>query len=110
MFTENLDFFFDNDWNFSITISCAFSMQTSQINASSPSIRKLTSLSVLPQKEQIKLLEQESIKVSINNLFNFPNVNELVERKTLSIHGLIYEIGSGTLKLLNPLPDKFEII
>jgi len=61
-------------------------------------------------KEQIQLLENESIKVSINNLFEFPHVKELVKNQTLSIHGLIHDIGFGTLKSLNPLTEQFEII
>lgn len=62
------------------------------------------------KKEQIRLLEQESIMISVNNLFDFPDVKESVENKSLSIHGLIHDIGSGTLKCLNPLTEQFEII
>ena len=64
----------------------------------------------ITEKEQIQLLEQESIKISIKNLFDFPDIRELVENKTLSIHGLIHDIGSGNLKFLNPSTKKFEII
>ena len=62
------------------------------------------------KQNQIKLLEEESIKVSLENLFNFPNINNSVENKTLSVHGLIHDIGSGKLKYLNPITEKFEII
>ena len=54
----------------------------------------------LAEKEQIKILEEESIKVSLNNLFDFPNIKESVDNKSLSVHGLIYDIGSGDLKSL----------
>ena len=63
-----------------------------------------------PQQNQHKLLEEESIKVSLKNLFDFPNIKESVENKTLSIHGLIHDIGTGKLKCLNPITEKFELI
>ena len=62
------------------------------------------------QQNQIQLLEEESIKVSLKNLFDFPNIKESVDNKTLSIHGLIHDIGSGKLKYLNPISEKFEIV
>ncbi len=64
----------------------------------------------IPEKEQIKILEEESIKVSLNNLFDFPNIKESVDNKSLSVHGLIYDIGSGDLKSLNPSTKRFDII
>lgn len=62
------------------------------------------------QQNQIKLLEEESIKISLKNLFDFPNIKESVENNNLSIHGLIHDIGSGKLKYLNPITQKFEIV
>ena len=64
----------------------------------------------ISQQNQIKFLEEESIRTSLKNLFNFPNIKDLVENKKLSIHGLIHNIGSGKLKYLNPITDKFQII
>jgi carbonic anhydrase len=61
-------------------------------------------------QNQIELLEEESIKISLKNLFNFPNIKELVENKNLLIHGLIHDIGSGKLKYLSPTSGIFEII
>ena len=61
-------------------------------------------------KDQIQILEEESIKVSINNLFDFPYIKEKLKNNELSIHGLIHNIGSGELKHLNFLTNKFEII
>ena len=62
------------------------------------------------QQNQINLLEEESIKISIKNLFDFPNISESVENNTLLIHGLIHDIGSGKLKYLDPVTEQFEII
>ena len=61
-------------------------------------------------KNQIKLLEEESIKISLKNLFDFPDIKESVENKKLSIHGLIHDIASGELKYLNPISEVFETI
>jgi len=60
------------------------------------------------EKKQLEQLEEESIKISINNLFSFPYIKKGVEDKKLSIHGLIHDIGSGELKFLNPLTEEFE--
>jgi len=60
------------------------------------------------EQEQINQLEQESIKVSINNLFSFPFIKKAIEENKLSIHGLIHDIGSGNLKFLNPVTENFE--
>ena len=57
---------------------------------------------------QIKQLEEESIKNSLTNLFTFPNVKKAVKNKNLTIHGLIHDIGSGNLKFLNPVTENFE--
>ena len=64
----------------------------------------------ISEKNQIAQLEEESIKISIKNLFSFPYIKKAVDNKKLSIHGLIYNIGLGQLKFLNPLTEKFENI
>ena len=57
---------------------------------------------------QIEQLEEESIKISVINLFSFPYIKKAVEDKNLSIHGLIHNIGTGGLKFLNPVSEDFE--
>ncbi len=61
-------------------------------------------------KNQIQFLEEENVRVSINNLLELPKVKNLVKNNKISIHGLMYEISSGELKLLNYKTSKFEII
>ena len=56
--------------------------------------------------DQINKLSEESIKSSIKNLFMFPDLKSEVENNNLSIHGLIYDIGSGKIKYLNPQTEK----
>ena len=60
------------------------------------------------KKKQIEQLEEESIKISVINLFSFPFIKKAVEDKKLLIHGLIHNIGSGELKFLNPRTEEFE--
>jgi carbonic anhydrase len=62
----------------------------------------------ISEQKQISQLEQESIKVSINNLFSFPFIKNAIDENKLSIHGLIHDIGSGNLKFLNPVTENFE--
>lgn len=62
----------------------------------------------ISEQKQISQLEQESIKVSINNLFSFPFIKNAIDANSLSIHGLIHDIGSGNLKFLNPVTENFE--
>ena len=61
-------------------------------------------------QKQIEKLEEESIKVSVNNLFSFPFIKKAVEENKLSIHGIIHDIGSGRLKFLNSQTEIFEDI
>ena len=61
-----------------------------------------------PEDERISLLAEESIKVSINNLINFPSIKRALKNDSLTIHGLIHDIGLGKLKTLNPLNEQFE--
>ena len=63
---------------------------------------------IVSEQKQINQLEQESIKVSINNLFSFPFIKKAIDENKLSIHGLIHDIGSGNLKFLNPVTEDFE--
>ena len=54
----------------------------------------------LSLQNQINFLEEENIRVSINNLLEFPIVKKMVRNKKLSIYGLIYNISSGEIKSL----------
>ena len=62
----------------------------------------------LSGQKQINQLEEESIKISIENLFNFPFVKKAIEDNSLLIHGLIHDIGSGNLKFLSSVTEDFE--
>ena len=47
-----------------------------------------------------KALEQEGVRVSIQNLLTFPFVRERVEAGTLAIHGAVFAIADGKLRVL----------
>jgi len=51
-------------------------------------------------ENQINFLEEENIRVSIQNLLQFPIVKKMVKNKKLSIFGLLYDISSGDIKSL----------
>ena len=50
------------------------------------------------EDEQVKKLEQKGILTSIDNLMSFPFIAERVKAKKLSLHGVILDIGEGTIK------------
>ena len=55
----------------------------------------------LTDHEGVKNLEKESIKVSINNLIDFPFVKEAIDKNLLSIHGVWHNIGNGDIESLD---------
>jgi carbonic anhydrase len=54
-------------------------------------------VSSLPEAEQVPALEREAVMVSLENLMGFPFVREAVESEQMTLHGLIHDIGDGTL-------------
>ena len=98
-------------------IKYGYHMHSNSVNPNYEFINKWVSI-ILPafnkiQKDvsgqkQINQLEEESIKVSIENLFNFPFVKKAIEDNSLLIHGLIHDIGSGNLKFLSSVTEDFE--
>jgi carbonic anhydrase len=61
----------------------------------------------LSDKEEIYILEKESIKISIKNLIQFPFIKELIEKNKLNIYGLWHDIGSGEIQSLDPSSVNF---
>ena len=98
-------------------IKYGHNMHSNSLNTSYEFINKWLSI-LLPaynkiskdvsEQKQINKLEQESIKASINNLYSFPFIKKAIEENSLSIYGLIHDIGSGNLKFLNPITEDFE--
>jgi len=98
-------------------IKTGYSLHSNNLNPDYEFINKWLSI-LLPafnnivkdvsKEKQIEQLEEESIKISVINLFSFPYIKKAVEDKNLSIHGLIHNIGTGGLKFLNPVSEDFE--
>ncbi len=59
---------------------------------------------------QIKNLEKMSIKNSILNLNNYPNIKSLTIKNKLNIFGFWFEIKSGNLMLFNEENNQFELV
>lgn len=64
----------------------------------------------LPESEQIDALERQAVLVSLENLMTFPFVREKVESGDLSLHGLLHDIGNGTLLQYSSESGKFDLV
>ncbi len=51
-------------------------------------------------------LEWEGIRISLQNLRSFPCVQTLESRNRLSLHGAHFDIGTGSLTVLNPATNE----
>ncbi len=58
-------------------------------------------------EERQRVLEKQSVLVSLDNLMTFPFVSEAVKGGQLSLHGLWTEISSGGLEMYDPAKDSF---
>ncbi|WP_313137250.1 carbonic anhydrase [Paracoccus jeotgali] len=54
-------------------------------------------ISDLPEPDQVPALEREAVMISLENLMTFPFVRDAVDTGHLTLHGLIHDIGDGTL-------------
>ena len=64
-------------------------------------------VSSLPEDAQIRALERQAVLVSLENLMSFPFVRDKVEAGDLSLHGVLHDIGEGTLTHYEPASDSF---
>lgn len=62
----------------------------------------------LPVEEQLAALEQQSVLISLENLMTFPFVREKVESGDLSLHGVVHDIGNGSLWQYDADHDRFS--
>lgn len=54
-----------------------------------------------PRAKVVEEMEKAAIKASLNNLRSFPFVKEYEDRGKLSLHGAVFDIGTGSLLVLN---------
>jgi carbonic anhydrase len=55
----------------------------------------------LPPAEAQRFCEHEAVKVSLANLLTFPWVKDAVDAGKLQLHGWYFDLGTGTLYVLN---------
>jgi len=58
----------------------------------------------------VSALEREAVLVSLDNLMTFPFVRAAVEAETLSLHGLLHDIGGGALLQYNADSGEFVAV
>ncbi len=64
----------------------------------------------ISKSEKLNFFEKESIKDSILNLTDFPIIKKLIKKNKLQLHGLWYDIESGTLMYLDSNSNSFKKI
>lgn len=70
-------------------------------------LRVLASHQTSSQADKTLALEQEGVQVSVGNLRTFPFVRKLEEEGALSLHGTYFDIGKGTLSVLDQSRNEF---
>jgi carbonic anhydrase len=63
-----------------------------------------------PVGDQLAALEREGLKTSLANLRTFPCIQSLEGRGKLALHGAHFDIGTGTLSVLNQGTGEFVSI
>ena len=78
------------------------------LNILKPAFLKVISNNkLISDEEGINKLEKESIKVSIENLTNFPFIKDKLSKHQLAIHGLWHDIATGEIESLDPKNSDF---
>lgn len=63
-----------------------------------------------PDVDAQRALEQASVRLSLDNLRTYPFVAEAERRGEIQLHGAIFDIGEGSLKVLDPDTGLFQSI
>jgi carbonic anhydrase len=67
----------------------------------------LASHQTRPHAEKQRALEKEGVKTAIKNLRTFPFISQLEDKGRLALHGAYFDIGTGTLSVLNHSRNEF---
>lgn len=70
----------------------------------------LSKLGNAPRAEKLKALEEENIRLGLQNLMTYPWISERVEARTLSLQGARFDIEKGILFRFTPATDQFEAV
>jgi len=72
--------------------------------------RVLAALEGRPLAEQCAALELEAVRTSLANLRSFPCVQALEGKKKLALHGVYFDISTGTLSAFDQASGEFSAI
>jgi len=73
-----------------------------------PAFEKVVSKNTnISNKQGIIILEKESIITSIDNLIEFPFIQNAIKKNELTLYGLWHDIGKGNIECLDPISFKF---
>ena len=64
----------------------------------------------LPEAEQLRELERQAVVVSLENLMTFPFIRDAVEKREMTLHGLLTDTGAGALEQYDGATGKFASI
>ena len=64
----------------------------------------------LNSKDKIQELEKKTVLLSLQNLTTFPFIKKALENKSISLHGLWHNIGSGELEFFDTKTNKFILV
>jgi carbonic anhydrase len=54
----------------------------------------------MPQEQRNKLIVEENVRLQLGHLQEYPFVKSAMEEKKLNLHGWVYDMGSGEIKVL----------
>jgi carbonic anhydrase len=63
---------------------------------------------VSPDIDAQRALEQAGVRLSVDNLRTYPFVADAEVRGTLKIHGVIFDIAEGALRVLDRATGQFK--
>ncbi|MEL6583212.1 MAG: carbonic anhydrase [Pseudomonadota bacterium] len=64
----------------------------------------------LPEEEELTAMEQQGVRVSLQNLTTYPFVADALEAGRLTIHGVWFEIGTGRMMAFDGEAQAFQPI
>ena len=61
-----------------------------------------------PEPQRVRLCEEASVLLSLENLLSYSWIEEAVQDGALSLHALYYDMHLGSLNVWNPMTEDFE--
>ena len=64
----------------------------------------------LPEDGMLQMMIEENVRAQLTNLKTHPAVASKMARGELTVHGWVYDIQHGTVSILNPETNAFEMV